>query len=166
MALVEPFIAELRNGKTANPLSEPLSTVTTKGAHHALVEPFIAPVNHGAGDKRTYSLENPMPTVTTMDAWGLVEPFLVKYNGTAKAQPISEPIDTITSKDRFGLVETSQGTMRIDIRFRMLKPHELAAAMSFDSTYKFSGNREEQVRQIGNAVPVLLGQALCEAALA
>ena len=64
------------------------------------------------------------------------------------------------------LVETAQGTMRIDIRFRMLKPHELAAAMSFDSSYKFSGNREEQVRQIGNAVPVCLGQALCEAALA
>lgn len=128
--LVEPFIAELRSGKTANSIDKPLSTVTTKGAHHALVEPF-----------------------------------LVKYNGTGKAQPISEPLDTVTTKDRFGLVETEHGQVKIDIRFRMLRPQELARAMSFDDSYKFSGNRELQVKQIGNAVPCLTAQALCRAML-
>ena len=55
--------------------------------------------------------------------------------------------------------------MRVDIRFRMLKPHELAKAMSFDDDYKFTGNREQQVKQIGNAVAVRTAQALCEAVL-
>jgi DNA (cytosine-5)-methyltransferase 1 len=161
--LVEPFLVNA-GGPRVSPQSvdQPMNTVLTRD-HMALVEPFLTQMDYNG---RNRSLDEPMPTITSADAFGIVEPFLVKYNGTAKAQPISEPIDTITSKDRFGLVETAQGTMRIDIRFRMLKPHELAAAMSFDSTYKFSGNREEQVRQIGNAVPVCLGQALCEAALA
>lgn len=37
--------------------------------------------------------------------------------------------------------------------------HELAAAMSFPKDYKFSGNRGDQVKQIGNAVPVQLARA-------
>lgn len=164
-ALVEPFILPQRSDASPRSTDRPLQTITTTSRGIGLVEPFIAPVNHGSQDRRSYSIENPMPTITSVDAWGLVEPFLVKYNGTAKARPITEPIDTITAKDRFGLVETEQGQMRLDIRFRMLKPHELARAMSFDDGYKFSGNREEQVRQIGNAVPVCLGQALCEAML-
>lgn len=53
----------------------------------------------------------------------------------------------------------------LDILFRMLQPHELAAATSFPSTYRFAGNRSDIVRQIGNAVPVNTAKALCEALL-
>ena len=49
----------------------------------------------------------------------------------------------------------------MDIRFRMLQPRELAAAMGFDD-YSFAGNKTEQVRQIGNAVAVRTAQALCD----
>jgi DNA (cytosine-5)-methyltransferase 1 len=55
--------------------------------------------------------------------------------------------------------------MAIDILFRMLQPHELAAAMSFPREYKFAGNREAKVKQIGNAVPVNTATALCSAIL-
>ena len=50
-----------------------------------------------------------------------------------KALPVlTNHLDTITTKDRFGLVEPcSDGETVYDIRFRMLQPHELAAAMSF-----------------------------------
>jgi DNA (cytosine-5)-methyltransferase 1 len=47
----------------------------------------------------------------------------------------------------------------------MLQPHELARAMSFPKGYKFHGNREQVVKQIGNAVPVNLAKALCGALL-
>lgn len=169
VGLCEPFIVPFfgeREGQEprTHSLDDPLPAVTSHGAG-GLVEPFIMPVNHGKDDKRSYSMDRPMPTVTTIDAWGMVEPFLVKYNGTAKARPVSVPLDTVTSKDRFGLVETNQGPMKIDIRFRMLRPHELARAMSFGDDYKFSGNRELQVKQIGNAVPVRTARALCLAAL-
>lgn len=62
-------------------------------------------------------------------------------------------------------VSETNGYYLLDIRFRMLQPHELAAAMSFPKTYVFTGNREQKVKQIGNAVPVGLAQALCSAIL-
>jgi site-specific DNA-cytosine methylase len=37
--------------------------------------------------------------------------------------------------------------------------------MSFPSDYKFTGNRGEIVKQIGNAVPVRTARALCLAML-
>jgi DNA (cytosine-5)-methyltransferase 1 len=69
---------------------------------------------------------------------------------------VNEPLDTVTSKDRFALVQP-QG---MDIRFRMLQPHELAAAMGF-AGYVFTGTKTEQVKQIGNAVAVEPAEALC-----
>ena len=51
----------------------------------------------------------------------------------------------------------------MDIRFRMLQPHELARAMSFPDGYQFNGTREQVVKQIGNAVPVALAKALVKA---
>jgi DNA (cytosine-5)-methyltransferase 1 len=63
-------------------------------------------------------------------------------------------------------VTTEHGTYALDIRLRMLRPHELAAAMSFGKNYKLSGNMEDQVKQIGNAVPVQLAKALCQQVIA
>ena len=51
----------------------------------------------------------------------------------------------------------------IDIRIRMLKPSELAAAHSFPKDYVLTGNRGDQVKQIGNSVPVMTAAAMCEA---
>ena len=50
----------------------------------------------------------------------------------------------------------------IDIRIRMLKPSELAAAHSFPKDYILTGNRGDQVKQIGNSVPVRTAAAMCE----
>jgi DNA (cytosine-5)-methyltransferase 1 len=44
--------------------------------------------------------------------------------------------------------------------------HELAAAMSFPPDYEFTGNREQKVKQIGNAVPLNTAKALCRSLLA
>jgi DNA (cytosine-5)-methyltransferase 1 len=176
ISLIEPFIVPFfgeRDGQEprTHSIGSPLPTVTSHGAG-ALVEPFIVRVNHGVKpgerdphSRRAHSIDDPLSAITTVHGHALIEPFLVKYNGTAKARPISEPLDTVTTKDRFGLVETEHGPARLDIRFRMLRPQELSRAMSFRSDYKFAGNREEQVKQIGNAVPVKLAQALCEAVL-
>jgi hypothetical protein len=47
----------------------------------------------------------------------------------------------------------------------MLQPHELAAAQGFPQGYQFTGNKTEQVRQIGNAVPCGFSRALIAAHL-
>jgi DNA (cytosine-5)-methyltransferase 1 len=49
---------------------------------------------------------------------------------------------------------------------RRLRTPELAALQTFPDGYVFEGTRRERVRQIGNAVPVLLAQRMVEAAAA
>lgn len=171
LGIVQPFIIAMEHGGHVRSIDKPLNTITTaRGGAHGVVQPFIIPVNHGK-DERSHDIDKPMPTVTTIDAWALIEPYLIKYNGTGGPMPVDEPLDTVTAKDRFGLVEPSIENQQdgqyaiLDIRFRMLQPHELAAAMSFPKTYHFVGNREQKVKQIGNAVPVGLAQALCASAL-
>lgn len=86
--------------------------------------------------------------------------------GTGKnAQSIEKPIDTITTRDRFGLVSSSSDNCALDIRYRMLQPHELAAAQGFPAGYHFCGTKTEKIKQIGNAVPVKTAEALCRALL-
>jgi DNA (cytosine-5)-methyltransferase 1 len=155
--------ASYDGGERTRSIDDPMPTVATSN-QFGLVEPFIVPLNHGSGDIRTHSLNNPMPTITSVDAWGLVEPFLVEYYSNGDARSLGEPAPTITTRDRLGLVEpiTSQGYL-LDIRFRMLQPHELARAQSFPDSYQFAGTREQKVRQIGNAVPVQTARLLCKA---
>jgi DNA (cytosine-5)-methyltransferase 1 len=64
------------------------------------------------------------------------------------------------------MVEMTDG---YDILFRMLEPHELAAAMGFtteDARYEFAGTKTEKIKQIGNAVPVGTATALVKAIMA
>lgn len=163
-ALCEPFILQQQSGGAPRPVSQPVPTIAAKGAL-ALVEPFIIPLNHGAKDRRSYPLNEPFPTVTSVDAWALIEPFLTKYTSTGTAYSVDAPLDTLTTRDRFALVEPRVENHRLDIRFRMLQPRELARAMSFEDGYQFMGSREARVRQIGNAWPVRLAEALCRSQL-
>jgi DNA (cytosine-5)-methyltransferase 1 len=160
-ALCEPFLVEYHAGKgrhdnRVRSVDMPIPTATTEN-RFGLCEPFILQVAHAGGD-RIRSIEEPLPTIPAghRGELALCRPFLTKYFGTAKAKSVEEPLDTVTSKDRFALVEP----MGMDIFFRMLQPHELAAAMGFES-YVFSGTKTDQVRQIGNAVAVRTAQALC-----
>lgn len=93
----------------------------------------------------------------------LADAVLVKYYGSKKDTcSVDEPLDTVTTKERFGLVQFQiDGVIYgLDIRFRMLQPHELSAAMTFPPKYPFAGNKSEQTKQIGNAVPPLMGKVL------
>ena len=67
----------------------------------------------------------------------------------------------IPAREHFAQVEPDV-EYAIDIRFRMLQPHEEAAAMSFPKEYLFRGNKGDIQKQIGNAVPVRLSRALAE----
>ncbi len=181
--LCEPFIVEFRNNKSARSIDDPLSVVATSGAHHGLCEPFVL-INRNNNVPK--SLDDPLPTLCTGNHMYLVSPFVLsmEHGGRLRSVdkplntittarggahgvciPYLEPLDTVTAKDRFGLVmpelAEGQGYAILDIRFRMLQPHELAAAMSFPKSYHFVGNREQKVKQIGNAVPVRLARALC-----
>lgn len=161
--LVEPFVMHLTHHGSArvSRVSDPLPTVTgANRGEQALCEPFVIGQQSGAVPR---PVSEPLPTLATRGAIGFVEPFLVRYNGTGGPIPVGEPIPTITARDRFGLVDVDG--MRLDVRFRMLQPHELALAQGFPVGYRFVGNRTQQVKQIGNAVPVGTARALCLALL-
>jgi DNA (cytosine-5)-methyltransferase 1 len=167
-------------------VDEPMPTVCGNRGDVALVEPHLLP-QHGGGALRPVS--EPAPTVATAGAIGLVDACLVKFYGAATgAQSVDDPLDTVTSKERHGIATFSKNkpplqlgqsvsigtrwgvkidgeTYLLDIRFRMLQPHELAAAQGFKRDYKFTGNKSEQVKQIGNAVPRHLARALVLAAV-
>jgi DNA (cytosine-5)-methyltransferase 1 len=168
--LAEPFIMQMDQGGVLHSIDKPMATITSADSW-ALVEPFILTTNwQGTNRSPARSIDEPVPTVMSRNSIGLVEPFLVEYYGTGESSSVDEPIKTLTGKDRFALVEPitfeKDGKRYVlDIRFRMLQPHELARAMSFPIDYRFHGSREQIVKQIGNAVPVNLAKALCKALL-
>lgn len=156
----EPFLVALRQHQKACPLDAPLPVLATSGEDFGVCQPFVIGQQSGAAPRST---KCPIPTIATAGAISLVQPQILEYYGTGDTEPVSIPLRTITTKDRFGLVEFN--AKAIDVRFRMLQPHELSAAMGFPAGYQFAGNREERVKQIGNAVEVNQAEALITEAL-
>lgn len=165
--VVQPFLIKTANGQSGNDdsrvksLDHPMPTVCGNRGDVALIEPYLL------GQQTCSALRpvsDPAPTVSTAGAIALVEPFLVSFYGTGQAHDIDAPTPTVTCKDRFGLVrpvvEIDGNRYLLDIRFRMLQPHELALAQGFPKGYQFTGTKKDQVKQIGNAVPRRLARAL------
>jgi DNA (cytosine-5)-methyltransferase 1 len=171
IGLAQPFLVKTANGESrageasrALALDKPMPTVCGTHGDVALVEPHLLPQQQGGALR---PISEPAPTVATSGAIALIEPFLVEYYGTGGANSIGEPLPTVTCNDRHALVRpvvvVDGERYLLDIRFRMLQPHELAAAQGFPRGYHFTGTKTDQVKQIGNAVPRRLARALCAA---
>jgi DNA (cytosine-5)-methyltransferase 1 len=162
--LAEPFMINISHSKAppqgmVRSTEEPMPTQVTR-EEFALCETkaFMLGQQSGATPRR---VEEPAPTIATAGAISLIEPFIVKFYGTARTASIDSPLPTVTCQDRFGVVTT----YGLDIRFRMLQPHELAAAMGFPVYYEFQGTKRDMVKQIGNAVAVDPARAIFGTAL-
>ena len=171
-AIVQPFLVPHygeREGQEprTHAIGEPCPTIPASGGgKFGLVEPLIVPplaFYHKEGQNPARPLYKPLQTVTSRGGGALVRPFIVPYYGTGVADRIDEPLASVTGKDRFALINGQPVTL--DITFRMLQPHELAAAQGFSGGYQFAGNKGDQVKQIGNAVPVGTAKALALAAI-
>lgn len=170
----EPFLVVLNGTKdsqiasTAISLSRPLPTITRHG-HLGIVRPIVIP-QHSAGVAKT--CDETLPTIATSGAIGIVRPFLTNYYSSSGPSSIDAPIPTITTRDRFGLVQGQILTLpdgkqcKLDITYRMLTTRELSNATGFPVGYEFAGSDTDAKKQIGNAVPPLLAEALYKAVLA
>lgn len=124
------------------PTSDPLGAVTAGGQHHGLLMR-----NNGGGPEMVTPTTEPARTLTTAGHQSL----LVPYYRTGVARPASEPAPTVTTKDRVGLLEPER--VVDDCGFRMLEPHEIAAAMAFPAGYiPDSYSKKDRIRLAGNAV--------------
>lgn len=162
-----PYLIPQQSGGTPqNVDTEPVPTIARRGAiGFANPQTFVLPRNgkqRGLHSNPAYRPEDrPLHTVTAKNHDGhLYTPFLVKYFGNSTSAPVDDPLPTVTTKDRFGLVVPELYPWGLDLRYRMLHPRELAAAMGFPEDYEFAGNKTNTVEQIGNAVPVNLAKAL------
>lgn len=140
------FIAELRGGGSKyRPVSDPLCTVTASGNHHGLVSVM-------RGQSKNHPTDMPLSTVS---AGGIHHALLMRNNtgGAEMSTPVTEPARTVTTGGHQSLLDSDRPTVDInDVRFRMLEPREIIAAMDFPTSYVVLGNRREQVRMAGNAV--------------
>lgn len=178
--LVDPILVQVAHGngnekhgdaRRSRSIDTPFPTVCGSRGEWALCEPFVTSIDHyGSNGGCSASIDTPLSAVTTKQRHALIEPFIVKFYGSNVGQSIDEPLHTVTTKDRFGLafpipIEINGERLGLDFRFRMFQPHELARAQGFPDDYKFAGNKTEVVRQIGNANPGELTEAIISAVL-
>jgi DNA (cytosine-5)-methyltransferase 1 len=172
ISMVEPFLVEYHSEKPGETprvrsIGEPLPTLTTEN-RFGLCEPFLVTMRGGEDSQVASSAQSLTEPLRTISAGGThhglvkVEPFLSSYYGNGSNVPVSQPVPTVTTKDRFALVIPDG----VDIKFRMLQPHELASAMGFPSDYVFEGTKGDVIKQIGNAWACHTATALCEVILA
>lgn len=167
IGLVEPFMVPHygeRPGQDprTHEIGQPVPTIPASGGgKFGLVEPFFLQVTHGG---RLVNGTNPLPTVTCAKRgeFGVVSPLILHQCSAGRPRSVDEPLPPVLTRGAISLVEGEP--VSLDITFRMLQPHELAAAQGFPREYWFAGNKGDQVKQIGNAVPVNEARALAEAA--
>jgi len=167
-------VTHSQGSNQARDVDDPIPTLTTaKGGEFAIV----MPVTHEGGiDRARDANEDPLPTVTGANRGELA--FITAQHGERKGQAprvhdIDMPAPTIAAQ---GHTDLAQGIVtavvdgeHYDILFRMLEPHELAAAMGFsteDQQYEFAGTKTDQIKQIGNAVSVAKMKACVGALMA
>lgn len=152
--------------------SKPLCTNTLDRVYAGLVKyglkSYVVSIDQTGSEGKAHRLATmPLTTITTKARHALVQPYLVAFYGNSTAVDINEPLDTVTTRDRFGLVQpeiVQEGERyKLDIKFRMLQPKELAAAQGFPPEYVFTGSTKDVVKQIGNAVPVGMAREVCGA---
>lgn len=143
---------EGRDGKAARPADLPMRTCTARNETGFAVPAYMVELRGGSSSHRLAS--EPLATVCASgNHHGFVSPDLVvPYYGNATARPASEPIPTVTTVDRHGLLRGGIAATVDDLRFRMLEPHEYAAAMSFPDDYIWMGSKRVRVQLAGNAV--------------
>lgn len=118
-------------------------TVTAGGNHHGLLMR-----NNGGGPEMVTPTDEPARTMTTKGHQSLLMP----YDSTGRARALDEPAMTFTTRDRAALV-TDLDQLIDDCGFRMLEPHEIAAAMAFPTGYIPTDlTKKDRVKLAGNAV--------------
>ena len=159
--LAAPAIVTMRNVDGANHFKtasadQPLSTQVTAIQHGLLAVPFLAQLRN---NQTAIGIDAPLGTVT---AGGIHHALVMSYYSNNVPQSVDRALPTVTTVDRHSLVISPEPPALDDCLFRMLTAAECKLAQSFPQAYVILGNQRDQVRQIGNANPPVLMDALLE----
>ena len=163
--LCQPIIVEIVNNGKARNIKHPIGTQTSKD-HFAIVRSFVLGQQGGAQLRPDCE---PCPTVATGGAIRKVDMAILDMSRPGghdygHVRSAKQPLQTLTTCDNVqGVFAVLEDGRLLDVRIRMLKPSELAAAHSFPKNYKLSGTRADQVKQIGNSIPVQTAKAIVKA---
>lgn len=139
------IVVPLRANGNAYPTSDPLGAVTAGGNHHGL----LMRNNTARGDQgqMVTPATEPARTMTTTGHQSLLMP----YYGQSHPHGVDRPIGTVTTRDRHAIIDPD--AVVDDCGFRMLEPHEIAAAMAFPDGYiPATLTKKDRVKLAGNAV--------------
>ncbi|MHB9110423.1 MAG: DNA cytosine methyltransferase [Armatimonadota bacterium] len=156
-----PFLVNMKGKSTAVNIDAPLPTQTAHAQHLAMAYPFLTEY-YGTGGAE--SIDEPLNTVTTRDRFALNQPALLEYAAGGNSH-LLKAIEASDPLYRPQVAEIDGALYLVDILYRMLMVKELAAATGFPADYLFMGTQEDQVRLVGNAVPVETATALCSSML-
>lgn len=175
-AAAEPFLVLLRGTTpghldgSARSLDEPLPTLTAKGEHVALAEPFLIPVNYGERTgqaPRCHDIDSPLPTVVGTISHAVIEAFVIGQQSGAVPRSTDEPLPTVAAKGAISLIQpfvmhlTHQGSERVHPLTGPLPTitgahrGELGVVEPFVMQMSQSGSNGPRMRPIGEPLPTV-----------
>jgi len=122
----EPFLIILRNHMESQGIDSPVPTVTAGGNHIGLCVPQIIRYTKG----NSVPVDEPLPTQTQNECFGLAESIIVGAGGTegsGKPKSTNDPLGTVLTHDRRALAQTE--ICKVDF----ILPHQVFDLTSADS---------------------------------
>lgn len=150
----DPYLVILRRHMGARSIDLPAPTIAARGTHIGLVQPVLIGQH---GERRIRSIEEPLPSVTTISRVGVVEPFVIdaahgdmpgeRSPSQRRVKSIEEPLGTIHAQGgRFAVAEPfvlaqGQGGVAREVR-EPLPTIPCGGAHALISPYYGSGSGE------------------------
>jgi DNA (cytosine-5)-methyltransferase 1 len=148
---------------TATNLDAPANTIRTENSKHLITAQFISPQYNSNGNPaaNNHSINEPLHTISTQEKSQFISTwFNSSGNPASQNQATSQPLGTITTGTNKQALITAieNGHIDFDIKMRFLHPEELSRISTFPKQYFTNPllklTKKEQVKLIGNAVPV------------
>ncbi|WP_186214493.1 DNA cytosine methyltransferase [Burkholderia gladioli] len=153
-------LIQMRNNCDAQPLNEPIRTISAQGLHHGLVESCLQEYDHASTG---------LSPEDEAKALGVAR-FMIEYGDLGIS---AEAAATMSKAELLAIVTVIvEGVpyVIVDICLRMLEPPELYAGQGFPRNYKIDRGhdgrvftKEKQVRMCGNSVSPHHGAAIIAA---
>lgn len=159
LGVVVPAIVSMRDANRdhyqVQPVEGPLPTQVATGIQQWLLAvPFLAQLRN---NQTAIGIDAPLGTITM---GGIHHALVMSYYNNSVPQPVDRALPTVTTVDRHSLIISPDKPAMEDCLFRMLTAGECKLVQSFPADYVILGNQRDQVRQIGNANPPVLMDAL------